>query len=167
MTKTVIFSHGKESGPNGTKIQLLSEVALRKGHTVRSIDYRKCKDAAARVGLLKEILEEYDAASVILVGSSMGGYVSLMAAHAYLPAAMFLMCPAAYLPGYDLPEPLRYSGNMEIIHGYEDEIVPYEHSIRLSKESGAVLTLLRADHRLSQIHGQLKKRFECFLSGVE
>jgi hypothetical protein len=40
MTKTIIFSHGKESGPNGSKIQLLSGVARKLGYRTHSVDYR-------------------------------------------------------------------------------------------------------------------------------
>ena len=37
----VIFSHGKESGPWGSKIRALADVAERLGAQVMSVDYRE------------------------------------------------------------------------------------------------------------------------------
>jgi len=37
---TVIFSHGKESGPWGSKITTMSKVAEQLGFRVESIDYQ-------------------------------------------------------------------------------------------------------------------------------
>lgn len=37
----VVFSHGKESGPWGSKIQALAKVAERLGGDVISVDYRE------------------------------------------------------------------------------------------------------------------------------
>ena len=75
----VIFSHGKESGPWGSKIQRLAEIARRAGCDVDSIDYTDTFDPDLRVErLLERLKSEPD--SVLLVGSSMGGYVALVAA---------------------------------------------------------------------------------------
>ena len=45
---TVCFSHGQESGPWGTKIQALGEVARAVGHAVESLDYQGMDDPQAR-----------------------------------------------------------------------------------------------------------------------
>lgn len=37
----VIFSHGKVSGPKGSRIQALSKIAERMGFEVESLDYRR------------------------------------------------------------------------------------------------------------------------------
>ena len=50
--KTVIFSHGKESGPWGLKITRLARVAEGLGFAVLSIDYRGVDDPAERVRML-------------------------------------------------------------------------------------------------------------------
>ena len=163
MAKTVIFSHGKESGPDGSKIQLLSGVARKLGYHTQSVDYRGCEDAAARIELLEDTLQTHDPADVILGGSSMGGYVSIWAAESQMVHALFLMCPATYMPGYEVPETSRHPYPMEIIHGLQDSVVPYENSIRLAKAYHAVLTLINDDHRLSQMHEYLSFHFECFL----
>ena len=57
-TKTVCFSHGQESGPWGTKITLLAEVARELGWTVESLDYRGMDDARDRVVKLVGVEEK-------------------------------------------------------------------------------------------------------------
>ena len=74
----VYFSHGKESGPWGFKIQRLSEIAGQQECGVESIDYTDLMDPDLRVERLLTVLAK-EAGDFILVGSSMGGYVSLVA----------------------------------------------------------------------------------------
>ena len=42
---TVCFNHGKESGPWGSKITALAEVAKGNGFAVKSLDYQDLPDA--------------------------------------------------------------------------------------------------------------------------
>lgn len=44
-SRTVYFNHGKESGPWGSKISKLAEVAHKRGFDVESIDYQDLPDA--------------------------------------------------------------------------------------------------------------------------
>jgi hypothetical protein len=74
----VYFSHGKESGPWGTKIKRLAAIAEDLGCAVDSVDYMDLTDSDLRVERLLEVLaNEND--EFVLAGSSMGGYVSLVA----------------------------------------------------------------------------------------
>ena len=50
--RTVCFSHGKESGPWGTKIEALAEVARTSGWGVESLDYQGMADPDQRVAAL-------------------------------------------------------------------------------------------------------------------
>lgn len=79
----VVFSHGKESGPFGRKIQGLMAVAEEIGLNTTSVDYRQCADAKDRVNLLHQTLSQLDIpmSRIVLVGSSMGGYVSAVVAN--------------------------------------------------------------------------------------
>lgn len=45
----VVFSHGKESGPTGKKIQTLLEVAVAAGAQAISVDYRGLDTPVARL----------------------------------------------------------------------------------------------------------------------
>ena len=76
---TVIFSHGQESGPWGTKIRAMAECVKNLGCEVDSIDYQGIADPTARVAkLIKECGDIDD--RLILAGSSMGGHVATAAA---------------------------------------------------------------------------------------
>src|SRR4029450_11541926 len=92
-------------------------------------------------------------AVLVRVGSSMGGFVSVASASLLHARGVFLMAPALYMEG--LPE--LWQGVIDcpaaVVHGWKDDVVPYEHSIRFSKEYGASLHLLDSDHRL---HNQLR-----------
>lgn len=161
--KTVIFSHGKESGPNGTKIQILSKIAKENGCHTMSIDYRSCEDGEARIELLKKIISGLDSANLILVGSSMGGYVSVVAAKDVEIDGLFLMCPALFLSRYGTQEYSVQANHIEIIHGWQDDVVPFESSVRFGKENLAHLHLVDDNHRLSGSHQFLSQIFDSFL----
>ena len=51
----VIFAHGKESGPWGSKIQHLAAIADELGYTVDSPDYQGMDDPRDRVARLLEL----------------------------------------------------------------------------------------------------------------
>ena len=85
----VYFSHGKESGPWGSKIRALADVARDLGCAVASVDYTQEPDPDQRVNQLLELLKR-ERDDYVLVGSSMGGYVSLIAA-AMAPAKALLL----------------------------------------------------------------------------
>jgi alpha/beta superfamily hydrolase len=142
----VCFAHGKESGPWGTKITHLAETAKRHGCAVLSPDYSHTHDPRARVAQLLELAPR--AGTLVLVGSSMGGYVSAMACAALRPAALLLMAPALYFPGFD-EEPAGIPALCGVVHGWHDDIVPVERSLRFARTHRAALHLLDSDHGLN------------------
>ena len=95
----VIFSHGKESGPWGTKIRFLANIAEEMGCQIQSIDYSDTLDPEKRVERLMQSIPKDDP-EVLLVGSSMGGYVSLVTALQHKVRGVFLLAPAVAMPGY-------------------------------------------------------------------
>jgi hypothetical protein len=54
----VYFSHGKESGPWGSKITSLANIAKDQGFSVDSIDYSDIVDPDLRVERLINVLEK-------------------------------------------------------------------------------------------------------------
>ena len=66
---TVIFSHGQESGPWGTKIRAMAEKAKALGCEADSIDYQGIADPTERV---QKLIAEASGIEdrLILVGSS-------------------------------------------------------------------------------------------------
>lgn len=142
------FAHGKESGPWGTKIQFLARRAEELGWAVESPDYSDLADPDARVERLLSRLDG-EAGPVALVGSSMGGYVSLVASYRRDVAGVFLLAPALYLPGYREQRFDPPARPMAIVHGWRDDVVPPENSYRFARDAGVVLHFIDDDHRLS------------------
>jgi len=157
----VIFSHGKESGPWGSKISHLAEIARQHEYEVDSVDYQGISDPDDRVTHLIKALENESKA--ILVGSSMGGYVSLIAAEQVQVEAIFLLAPALYIPGYDNQEYTAHNQSIEIVHGWSDDIIPPEHSIRFARKANCSLHLIPGDHRLNSSIEAVSVLFNQFL----
>ena len=163
MSRVVIFSHGKESGPWGSKIVALAEVARALGWQVESIDYQGMDDPSERVAKLKAAASQI-ASRPVLVGSSMGGHVATAASTDVQPRGLFLMAPAFFMPGYEALTPPPYACPVEIAHGWNDEIVPVENSIRWARQHQAVLHLLNTDHRMQHVLPELRELFRAFLA---
>jgi len=175
MTKQtlIVFSHGKESGPNGSKIQCLAKVGSNAGAQVLSVDYSGMDDPEQRVQkLLSYDLPAHD--QLILVGSSMGGYVSTVASEplsvkGHPVKGLFLLAPAFYLAdvqvasAYAVYEPKSTAEAIEIVHGWDDDVVPVGHSIKFAQQHKAALHILASDHRLNSVLPQLEMLFSEFL----
>lgn len=164
----VVFSHGKESGPYGTKIQRLMAVAEELGMRTISVDYRNCTSAVERVALLTQTINGLGVFSqqLVLVGSSMGGYVSMAVANEMPVAGLFLMAPALWMLAeeYTIQSYHPMTTRVEITHGLNDDIVPYENSIRFFREhANTILHLVPDDHRLKVSHDFLASQFKRFL----
>ena len=144
---TVVFSHGKESGPWGSKITAMATVVRDRGAAVESVDYRGLDDPADRVRKLIEVGLRLTG-PLVLVGSSMGGHVSAAAASQLQPRGLFLLAPAFYMAGYEEYTPQDVSCPTAIVHGWHDDIVPVENGIRWAREHRAALHVLDSDHRL-------------------
>ncbi|MBT8106993.1 MAG: alpha/beta fold hydrolase, partial [Gammaproteobacteria bacterium] len=145
---TVIFSHGQESGPWGTKIRAMAELARGLGCEVDSIDYQGIADPGERVEKCVRECEAVDDA-LVLVGSSMGGHVATAAAERIGAAGLFVLAPAYYMEGYETLTPVPPSIPICIVHGWHDDIVPVENSIRYARECSATLHIVNGDHRLT------------------
>jgi len=160
----VCFAHGKESGPWGTKITHLAETARGRGFEVMSPDYSHTHDPGERVAQLLALAPT--AKRLVLVGSSMGGYVSAQACAALKPQALFLMAPALYFPGWD-EEPQGVPALCSVVHGWHDDIVPMERGLRFAKSNHATLHVLNSDHGLNDQLAALALLFGDFLDQVK
>ena len=158
----VLFAHGKESGPWGSKIKHLANIAEQHGAIVMSPDYSGTLDPDERLKMLLALpLPEHD--SLILVGSSMGGYVSTMATRTLRVRGLFLMAPAFYMPGYAVQDLAGVADHTAVVHGWNDEVIPVEHSIRFCQLQKADLHILDSDHRLNSVLTELGCIFDYFL----
>lgn len=165
MKALVLFAHGKESGPWGSKIKHLADIAQRHGAKVLSPDYTELADPDARVRRLLEMeLIPHD--GLVMVGSSMGGYVSTVASGTLKPDGLFLMAPAFYIPGYAIQAPASAARQTCVVAGWRDEVIPVEHSIRFAQALQAELHVLDGDHRLNDVLDDVGVLFDHFLGKV-
>lgn len=162
----VVFSHGKESGPWGRKISSLAEVARSEGYEAHSVDYRGLDEPRQRVTRLVEFCKELSG-ELVLVGSSLGGYVAVASASLLHARGVFLMAPALYMPG--LPE--MRAGVLDcpttVVHGWRDDVVPFGHSVRFAQSYRAALHLLESDHNLHNQIRVIQYLFEYFLIALD
>jgi pimeloyl-ACP methyl ester carboxylesterase len=144
----VYFSHGQESGPWGTKIKAMAETVRSLGCRVESVDYQGIADPMARVARLVEECRHVQA-PLILVGSSMGGHVATAAAAEVGAVGLFVLAPAYYMEGFEPLTPAAPAIPIVIVHGWRDDVVPVENSIRYAADCLATLHLVNGDHRLT------------------
>jgi predicted alpha/beta hydrolase family esterase len=164
MSLHIVFSHGKESGPWGSKIKSMAEQAKQYGD-IHSIDYRDLPSPDDRVERLLTHLAQLTG-NIVLVGSSMGGYVSTAASCKVELAGMFLLAPAFYLNGYDIQEPATHCKHVSVVHGWNDDVVPYANSVRFAAHYKASLKLVDDGHRLSNSQNVLHAELIAVLSKV-
>jgi alpha/beta superfamily hydrolase len=114
--------------------------------------------------LLAECEQIHD--SLILVGSSMGGHVATAAAETVSAAGLFVLAPAYFMEGYEelTPDPPKIP--ICIVHGWHDDIVPVENSIRFAGSCVATLHIVDGDHRLTQNIDEINQYLEIFIENV-
>ena len=155
MTPLIVFCHGLESGPHGSKYQAMVAAGLE----ITAPDGQG-KNLAER---LVDVLEAVRSARgpSVLMGSSYGGAVALLAAKLLenerrAPKAVLLCAPALHLEESPLNgAPPFIASPLIIVHGRGDEVVSPSVSIeyvrRAEAEGHSVdLQLVADDHRLSQ-----------------
>jgi pimeloyl-ACP methyl ester carboxylesterase len=162
---TVVFSHGRESGPWGIKITAMAAVARDLNLRVESVDYRGMDEPAQRVDKLLAVCRELPG-PIALVGSSMGGHVAAAAANRLDTAALFLLAPAFYMAGFEKYTPQVVAVPTAIVHGWHDDVVPVDNVIRWGREHRATLHLLDSDHRLEDQIDQICVLLRSFLSAL-
>ena len=162
---TVIFSHGQESGPWGTKIRAMAETVRGLGCHADSIDYQGIADPSARVEKCVQACRGIED-TLVLVGSSMGGHVATAAAEKTGAAGLFVLAPAYYMAGYEglTPDPPHIP--ICIVHGWHDDIVPFENSIRYARNCSATLHIIDGDHRLTANIAEINAYLVQFLERI-
>ena len=141
----ILFLHGRESGPHGTKARWLAE---RYGAVTPQLETVLVPDTmpAARAAVAEHTPD-------LIVASSYGGAVAvkLLLESAY-SGPVVLIAPAATKLGGDhaLPDGAR----VIIIHGDGDAVVPYADSVALAASGGPgvrLVTVVGGDHQLHAI----------------
>ena len=161
----VYFSHGQESGPWGTKIQAMAEAVRGLGCRAESVDYQGIEDPTERVDKLIAECQGLTE-SLVLVGSSMGGHVATAAAAPLDAIGLFVLAPAYYIAEYEHLTPPAPDIPISIVHGWRDDVVPPENSIRFAAECLATLHLVDGDHRLTENIDEIIQYLERFITGL-
>jgi pimeloyl-ACP methyl ester carboxylesterase len=161
----IVFSHGQDGEPWGAKIVAMAEVARRHGLTVESVDYRGMSDPAVRVQRLLEVCATLPG-RLLLVGSSLGGHVAAAVSRQVPTRGVFLLAPAFFMPGYEQYTPEPADCPIAIVHGWNDDVVPVENSVRYARQHRATLHVLDSDHRLTANLDEVCDLLDRFLKRV-
>lgn len=164
MNMKLIWCHGSLSQPWGTKSKALAETASRHGLVMDALDFQDLENPDERVERLLTHLKDTPA---ILAGSSMGGYVACAAAKQTKVLGLFLLAPAFYFQGYMVHVFSNLPENITVIHGWNDDVVPVDNSIRFARQHKADMHILNDDHRLSSTVPQTDEIFSHFLTTVK
>ncbi|GMU44652.1 MAG: hypothetical protein AMXMBFR25_26380 [Lysobacterales bacterium] len=159
----VILSHGMESGPQATKVARLAAVAESRACSSERVDDVGIIDPLRR---LDRLLAKIDAAPrpLLLVGSSLGAYVSGLASLQREIAGLFLLAPPVRVPG--VPDLQVRARRIVIVHGWRDELIAPEEVYALSLHARATLHLYDDGHRLSEVVPSIERDFAAFLDLV-
>jgi len=165
ISRAIYFNHGSDSTPWGEKIQRLAEVGREKGFAVESINYMGINSPDERVNiLLNSPYGQFQ--QLILVGSSTGGYVATVASKTLRPQGLFLLAPAFYMDGFQIQDPQPYAKYTTLVHGWQDEVIPVENSIKFAQKHNAQLYILQDSHRLIKQTELLTSLFSIFLDQI-
>lgn len=140
----ILFCHGLESGPHGSKYRALSEA----GFDVYAPDCRG-KNLSERVELVSLLLHT----GLVVVGSSYGGITAVLAAMRTCVKLRGVVLCAPALERRESPnsspERLYVAAPTVIVHGKLDDMIPIKVSQRFAVRTGARLVEVDDGHRLS------------------
>ena len=96
----------------------------------------------------------------------MGGHVATAAAEEVGAAGLFVLAPAYFMEGFEdlTPRPPRIP--ICIVHGWHDDIVPVEKSIRFARACSATLHIVDGDHRLTANVEEIKEYLRRFVEKI-
>ncbi len=97
----------------------------------------------------------------------MGGYVSTIMASRVQVLGLFLLCPALYMENYETQEYNIKTTNITIIHGWRDEVIPFNNSVRFGLKNSANVILIEDNHRLKKSYSILEEQFLFFLKSIQ
>jgi pimeloyl-ACP methyl ester carboxylesterase len=150
----LVFLHGLESGPHGSKYRLLASLDLG---SVIAPDCEGVHDPRERLRMIETTLGGHD--DLVLVGSSFGGLMALLyaAAHPAQVAGLVLCAPAVHRPELiELPDVAKQLP-VRVIHGRQDDVVPLAAVRAYCEAHGLSLTVVDDGHRLANSHAAIER----------
>ncbi|MGF6712310.1 putative alpha/beta-hydrolase family hydrolase [Luteibacter sp. W1I16] len=167
----IILSHGSDSGPDATKVSALAALAETLGWTTARPDYRE-DDVLGHAGSVDPRLARLAAAIAasprppVLVGSSMGAFVSGLASLHAPVAGLFLLALPARIPGYPRAFAARPGVPSFLVHGYADDVCPLDEALAFARGHAMPALLVQDDHRLGATLPDIEAEFRRFLGGL-
>lgn len=164
----VILSHGSDASPDATKVSVLAKLAESMGWSTERPDYREddalghAGSVAPRTARLHARIAACDAPPV-LVGSSMGSFVSGLASLELPVAGLFLLATPTVIPGNDLAFDVRLDVPALLIHGWQDDVCPLDEIYEFAARRQLPLLVLDDDHRLGAHIDTISRQFGFFL----
>ncbi|MEO7071574.1 MAG: alpha/beta hydrolase [Rhodanobacter sp.] len=153
MRGQVILSHGSNSSPEATKVSALAALAESLGWATQRPDYRDddarghAASVAPRIARLRATIEALDVPP-LLVGSSMGAFVSALVSLDVPVAGLLLLATPAAIPGYAQPVDFCAHVPTMLVHGWRDTVCPLAAVQKLAASRRLPLLVLDDDHRL-------------------
>lgn len=164
----IILSHGSDSSPDATKVSALAALAESRGWRTHRPDYRTddarghADSVAPRIARLRATIESLDAPP-LLVGSSMGAFVSGLASLDVPVSGLLLLATPSGIPGYPRALDLRRGVPGVLIHGWRDEVCPVGGIQAFCSRRRLPLLVLDDDHRLGDSMGAIATQFSWLL----
>lgn len=168
MRSPIILSHGSGSGPDATKVSTLAALAESLGWPTVRPDYRE-DDAHGHAGSVMPRLVrlraaiEAQSAPPVLVGSSMGAFVSGLASLEHPVAGLFLLATPEHIPGCEVDFDVTPEVPTVLVHGWRDEICPLDDMYDFAARRHLPLLILDDDHRLGDSVDTIAGQFRLFL----
>ncbi|HET8555374.1 MAG TPA: alpha/beta hydrolase [Rhodanobacteraceae bacterium] len=171
MAGHIILSHGSDSGPGATKVSALAGVAETLGWSTERPDYGDC-DALGFAGSVTPRIERLvghmraSATPPVLVGSSMGAFVSGLASLEAPCAGLFLLALPTGIPDYLVTFDMARDVPSMLIHGFEDDVCPMDAALSFARQRGMPTLLLADGHRLADHVDVVMAQFRLFLERI-
>jgi len=97
---------------------------------------------------------------------SMEGYVATVASRNFSPEGLFLMAPAFGMAGYREQFPEPDAGKISILHGLNDDVVPFNNSVEFAAKFNAQLHMMDDGHQLIESLPLISDIFAQFLDSL-
>lgn len=168
MRGQIILSHGSDSSPDATKVSALAAIAESLGWRTHRPDYRSddtrghAGSVAPRIARLRATVEALDAPP-LLVGSSMGAFVSGLVSLDVPVAGLLLLATPSEIPDYARKFALRLHLPTVLIHGWRDDVCPLAGIQLFAAQHRLPLLVLDDDHRLAASMPAIAAQFRLLL----
>jgi len=168
MRGQIILSHGSDSSPDATKVSVLAALAESLGWSTQRPDYSHddarghAGSVAPRIARLRATIES-TTTPPLLVGSSMGAFVSGLVSLEVPVAGLLLLATPSEIPGYSRAFDMQQGLPTRLIHGWRDGVCPPAGIHAYCARHRLPLQMLDDDHRLGSSMEMIAAQFRQLL----